>query len=693
MTRPDARDKARGEIRYIADIVPARGGLLHAVCVRSTAVSARIRSIDIRQALEVPGVVGVYTANDLHARPYGRALRDIPVLADGVVRYAGERVAAVVATTRKAAEAGASLVVVDYEERPAVTTIEEALAPGAPWVHEEPWTYPGATITADDEPNLVFHEVVGDLADVEAALADSAYAIDATYRTQGQHQGYLEPQACIADYQSPDRVELWFSNKVPHRLRAMLGHSLGMAPEAFDVQPVAMGGDFGGKGAPGEAPLCIELSRLTGHPVKLVLRYNEELIAGNPRHPSRIRVRMGCDEEGRLTAVAMDVAMNTGAYGGCTPSVAGSSAAHFPSYRTPKFFVEYRRIYTNTVPRGFMRAPGEAQGIFALESALDELAHRAGIDPEEVRRRNLLSDGEPDALGHTWVENRGGEVLEAALAAFQPAVREPGLFYGRGVGIYSRSTPVATPTSLRLVPTATGGVCVEVPMPETGTGSHATMREIMADALGLPTSEIEVRQVSTDQLPSDQGVGGSRVTSTFSVIADVAAKAWRNRLRDEPVLVELEGSDAPSVGSYGVQVVEVAVDPETGELSVLSALSAVDVAHVVNPSGHQMQIDGGAVTGYGFACLEDLDEKDGHVWAANLGEYKLPSARDVPRLSTVIVPGSLGVGQANVKAIGELTTPPFSAAVANAVFAATGTRIRELPLTAERIYRALHEPG
>jgi CO/xanthine dehydrogenase Mo-binding subunit len=195
--------------------------------------------------------------------------------------------------------------------------------------------------------------------------------------------------------------------------------------------------------------------------------------------------------------------------------------------------------------------------------------------------------------------------------------------------------------------------------------------------------------VATDRLPRDAGAGGSRVTAGLAAVTDAAAKAWGSRLRDEPVLVELDEGIDTRVGSYVVQIAQVAVDPQTGQLLVMEILTAADVAAIVNPAAHQMQVEGGIAMGFGFACLEDLDESDGQVWSGNLGEFKLPSARDVPRYRTVHVPGAVGVGTANVKNIGESTTPPVAPAIAAAVFAATGCRIRELPLTAEKIYRAM----
>jgi len=360
-----------------------------------------------------------------------------------------------------------------------------------------------------------------------------------------------------------------------------------------------------------------------------------------------------------------------------------------PSYRVPVFYSEANRVYTNTVPRGNMRAPGAPQGMFALESAMDELAHEIGIEPAELRRRNLLVTGEADASHDHWIEHRGHETLAAALAAIEPLEAPPGWLYGQGISLYSRPTTSMANTSLRLSPMDDGCVRVETPLVETGTGSHTALRQMLADQLGISTSKIEIVGVSTDALPRDAGAGGSRVTAGLAAVVDLASKAWMNRLRDEPIVVEINEDSGVHVGSYIVQVAQVAVDPGTGQLKVLGVLNAIDVAAIINPLAHQMQVDGGTTMGVGFATLEDLDESDGQVWAANMGEYKLPSARDVPIYSTVRVPGAIGIGTANVKNIGETTTPPVAAAIANAVFDATGCRVRDLPITAEKIYQEL----
>lgn len=690
MSRLDARDKATGAAVYVADVLLP--DLLHVAVVRSPVAHGRLLAVRSSEAAAMDGVVGVFTSDELEAGPYGRSVRDVPVLASGVVRFVGERVAAVVATSREVAEEAASLVELEIEELPAVTSMKDALSPGAPLVHEAPWDYPGAAISPSDGTNLQSVVRVGSPGEVDALLARAAHVVDETYTTPAGHQGYLEPQACVADVDpTSGKVRVWLTNKSPYRLRSQLAACLGMEESDIDVEPAMIGGDFGGKGSPQDAPLCVALSRLTKRPVKIQLRYSEDLVATDCRHPTEIRVVAGCDAEGKLLAMRTEALLDGGAYGGFKPSPAVSigGVAEPPRYRLESFASEVRVVYTNTVPKGHMRAPGAPQATFAIESALDELASAAGLNPIELRRRNLLRDGESDPSGHGWIEHRGEEVLRAALEAYEPVAPPPGWLHGMGLALYSRATATSTSTSLRLVPTAQGGVRLEVPFVENGGGAHTVARELVSSELGIPPSEVEVVQVSSSSLPQDPGVGGSRTTASVAMAVDVAVKAWRARLGDEPVTVVVDEPAGSPVGSYSAQVAQVAVDPETGELDVCEVLSVVDVAEIVNPAGHRMQMEGGSMMGFGFACLEDLEESEGMVWAANLGEFRLPSSMDVPRHRIVLVPGGRGVGTANVKNIGESTNVPTAAAIANAVAAATGQRIRELPITSERIYRAL----
>ena len=694
--RDDAWAKASGATRYVAD--QSLPGMLHAAVARSLVPHASILGVDTKMAEAVPGVVGVFTAADVNPATYGRAVRDVPILARDTVRFTGERIAAVVAESRRAAEAAAAVVDVTYADLPAVLTADEAIVPGAPRVHDKPWCYPGAAIREADGHNLQSRVVHGSAEAAEAALAASPHVIERVYVTKSGHQGYLEPQACIAAV-AEGRLRVWATTKSPYRLRAQLAECLGLDPATVDIEPAPLGGDFGGKGSPMDVPLCAELARLTGSPVKLVLRYTEDLTATNPRHPAKIRVRAGCDRDGRLTAVSVQALLNGGAYAGFKPLA--SASLHgidecTMAYHVPVLHTAAEIAYTNTVPRGHMRSPGSPQAAFALESALDELAMVAGLSPAEIRRRNLVSPGAPSVTGKEWAEYRGRQTLDAALkqASLSQVEAPPGWLRGTGLALYAREAPGLSATSVRLIPLAGGRIQAEVPIPETGTGSHTVVRNLLAAALGVSQSDVQVVQVATGELPGDPGVGSSRVTVGMSEALDRAARAWRERDSADKTVVVQSGPRVPApptVSSYCAQVAQVAVDPATGQVRVLEILTAVDVGRIVHPAGHQVQVDGGTVMGYGFACLEDLAEEDGQVTAATIGEFKLPAMADIPVLRTILIEGAQGVTSANVKPVGELTNVPVAAAIANAVADAVGCRIRELPITAERVYWALQD--
>jgi putative selenate reductase molybdopterin-binding subunit len=686
--RVDAEAKLSGRAVYAADVT--RPGLCHVAVVRSQVPHARVVGIRADAARAADGVLGVFTGEDIGERLYGRRVRDIPLLAGAEVRFVGERVAAVIAESRVEAERAAALVQVDYEELPAALDPEQALAPGAPAVHSAAWRYPGAVVSPGDPPNLQSRVRHCSAPDVERALAAAAHRVDRTYTCASGHQGYIEPQACVAEVEDGGRVHVWMANKSPYRLRNQLAEALDLDPETIEVHPVAVGGDFGGKGSPMDAPLCVELARRVGRPVKLVQRYHEDLTSANPRHAGRVRVRLACDDRGRLEAMHVEALFDGGAYAGFKPiptvSLHGLEDIG-SSYRVPAAAVEVKIAYTHTVPRGHMRAPGGAEAVFAFESALDELAREVGLDPVETRRRNLLRSGETNPWGHSWVEARGLETLDAALAAWRPLEAPSGWRHGRGVAVYDRPTSAGR-ASLRLIPAA-AGVAAEIGLPEQGGGVHTVVRQGLARLLGLAPDQVEVRQVSTAGLPADDGVGGSRATAALSVAIGQAAAAYREAEGKRPVTVVADPAAEPAVTSFCVQIAQVAVDPGSGQVRVLEVLTAADVANVVSPSAHRLQLEGGAAMGFGLACLEDLVILEGRVWAANLGEFRVPSPVDVPAWRTVLVPGGKGLGGLGVKAVGELGNVPTAAAIANAVADAVGVRIRDLPLTAERVYAGL----
>ena len=706
--RVDARDKATGATRYSADVEPE--GALHAAVVRSTVPHAEVLAVDASAALAIRGVTAVVTAQDLERRfgdeLCGRRVRDMPLLARDKVRFSGEGIAVVLATTRQVAEDAAALVVVEYRELTPVLDALAALGPGSPRVHEAPWRYDGAVVDQSHPPNLQSELVEGDPVAVDEVLGRAAHVVTRTYRTPSGHQGYLEPQCWTASPRPGGRVALLGTVKAPYRLREQTAKTLGLALEAVEIDPVPLGGDFGGKGGVVDPTLCAALALWANRPVRLALRAGEDMSATDARHPSVVEVSVGCDADGALLALRVDAVFDGGAYAAVKPIPSANlhgMAECALGYRLEAFSVRSAIAYTTTLPKGHMRAPGAPQAAFAIESALDELASAAGVSPVELRRRSVLSGGDRDAYGHVWDEARGAETLDAALEAAdaaprpedreRPGRRRPvpsGWRRGRGVALYARPTAPPATTSLRLAPGDDGRLVVELPFPETGTGSHSVVRDELAAALGVDPENVEVRQVSTGLLPYDPGVGASRVTVGLTAAVHQLASRWWESGGTEAVTVEtVPGTERPAL-SYCAQVADVAVDPETGQVLVSSVVTAADVASVLRPRSHRMQIDGGTVMGYGFACLEDLLERDGQVWAPNLAELRLPTAADVPSLRTVLVEGGRGVGPANVKAVGELTNVPTAAAIANAVAEATGRRVRQLPLTAERVFWALH---
>ncbi|HZR99895.1 MAG TPA: xanthine dehydrogenase family protein [Chloroflexota bacterium] len=734
--RVDGELKVSGQMLYSDDL--ALEGLLHVAVVRSPHPHARIVRVDTAAAKQVPGVRLVLTGADVAAIRFGRAVRDVPILAVDKVRFAGEMVAAVAADDRDAAEEAAALIEVEYEELPAVFDPVAALADDAPAVHDAPWAYAGAA-RKEDAPRNLMGRATGGQGDVEAALAAADRVFEHTFRTQAHHQGYIEPHSATV-YVGPDgHVQIWSCNKSPYRLREQLAAAFDIPIEQITAHSPAIGGDFGGKGSPMDMPLCYELSRRTGRPVRMTRRYAEELMAAGPRHASVSRVRVGVSHDGRLQAFDMHTWFNGGAYAGFRPNV-NFSALAATSYRIPAIRVIADRVYTNQVPGGNARTPGAPQMCFAVEAMLDLVARELGIEPLTFRRNNLLRPGDANPFGEQYVEVRALETLDAAEAAYQPVFPRdapPTVRFGRGVAVYDRPTHPAAPTSIRLLLLPDGTVEAQIPQMETGTGSHTIIRRVAAEGIGLPRDRVTIRYVGTANLPFDSGVGGSRVTVAASEAAHQAALQFRallaaraaqalgvseaqveprgDALADrqsgrtvtlqalaqaasqaggplEAVVDTRQGSHDDHHGhptSYCVQIAQVGVDVETGQVSLYEVLTVIDVAEILDPLTHQCQIDGGVGMGIGYALTEDLAIEDGRVTAAHMGEYKLPAMPDVGSARTVLVTGGKGIGARNVKAIGEIPNVPTAAAIANAVADAVGVRVDSLPVTAEKVQRAL----
>jgi len=459
---------------------------------------------------------------------------------------------------------------------------------------------------------------------------------------------------------------------------------------------------------------------VTGRPVKMVMRYAEELMAGNPRHPSLITLRTGVTSDGRIVARQAKALFNSGAYAAFKPAPSvhlGGASMGAGVYRIPNLLIESYCVYTNNIPCGHARSPGEPQMVFAGESHMDMIAAELGLDPTEFRRRNLLRDGDRLANGHHLENVRAKETLDAALEASHWSAPKPGPWIGRGVAMTHRHIGVGF-TNARVRLETKGTVTLLIGLPDTGTGAHLTLRQVVAEVLGLAIDEVQVELATTDVFENDSGVGGSRVTHTGGRAAYHACEKLKELIAAERAKLGTPGASLATIAqaaaregrtleashffdakthaavtSFTAQVAEVAVDPATGQVTVRHFTTAHDVGTVINPMGHQGQIEGGLIQGLGYALMEELPTEDGRISTLNLGEVKLPTIGDIPPLTTVLVEDAVGPGPFRAKAIGEGSISAVAPAIANAVADACGVRILDLPITAEKVYFALKAKG
>ena len=742
--RVDGIAKVTGQATYTADL--PREGVLWGKTLHSPYAHARIVSIDTSAAEALPGVYAVLTGADIDSSLHGSNLRDMPPLARDKVRHIGERVAAVAAVDEDTAQQAVDLIDVQYEELPAVFDLLEAMEPGAPVIHEGFNDYAGVTETPGPgpfgglpplkQPGNRYQYKITDRGDLDKGFAEADLIIENTYTTQRQHQGYLEPQTVMVDIDPTGRINVWASSKMPHSSKAGLAEVAEVSPEQIVVHHAYIGGDFGGKGNSILVPIAYFLAKKTGRPVRMLNEYLEELMAGNPRHNVLIRLKTGLKKDGTMTAHAIQFLVNCGAYAAFKPGgiIFGPEQTAGP-YHVANTRIEAAHVYTNTIPGGYMRGPGESQAVFALESHIDELAHAVGMDPVAFRLKNLVGEGEETAFGVVFDNVLGRETVQAAADAAGWNTPKP-KNVGRGIAVGERP-PGGGFGNASISFEADGTVVLGTPIFDQGSGTYTIIQQVVAEELGLPLDRIRIEVWNTDAVRFDSGVAGSWAARVNTGAVHDAVEAARKELlefvathlewpldslslegdevrssalgesvrwadlveeRGEPIegkVTHMAGLGSLShVTSFCAQVAEVRVDPETGEIDILNLTTAHDVGRVLNPVGHQGQINGGIVAGLGYALMEELLVEDGRVTNLTLGDYKLPSIADLPPLKTVLVQATgehSGVGPYNIKAIGEVPTTPVAPAIANAIYDAVGVRLRELPLTAQKVYAALQE--
>ena len=698
--RVEGREKVTGAARYAADIT--RAGMLHAAFAASPYQHARIVSVDTSAAKAVAGVRAVLTGADVQKVRFGRRLLDWPVLAWERALFIGDRVAAVAADTLDAAEEAARLIEVTYQELPAVLDPESALSKDAPILHPERGSYVtlGQRGAAIRDPatfahaNVQGHEI-HEHGDVAASFERAAAVFEHEFIVPRVHQAYIEPRAAMV-WLEGDLVHAVTTNKAPFALREQMAATIGLPQERIVIHTAHVGGDFGGKGLSLDEFVLYFLARATGRPVRSLLRYADELQISNTRHAARIRLRTGVDRDGRFVAHESHVVFDGGAYAAGKPVptlMPGDAMLTLAGYHLPAARVEAMSVYTNTLPTGHARAPGQPQNAFAAESHVDLIARAIGMDPLELRERNAIRAGGIDVEGETWHASEAPRVFETLRKTSRwgeplPAGRGRGIGYGvRHVG--------RGKTSLTLT-MRDGVVEVLTGVADQGGGAHTMIQRVIARELGLPADRVRVVQGDTAEALLDPGVGGSRVTPVAGNAALDGARKLAvaiSEKRAEPIIVTGTGEQQEHVFGVYAYAVEVEVDRETGAYRIVDATLVADVGTVINPVAVRGQLEGGFAFGLGQTLMEELRVEDGRVTTTNLGDYKIPTIADVPALRIVLLTDAKGPGPFGAKSVGELANPGIGPAVANAIHDAVGVRVTSLPISAEKVLDALRAGG
>ena len=721
LPRIDAEAKVMGQAKYPGDFYME--GMLHAKVVWSEHPHARVLCIDTSKAEAYPGVVAVLTYRDVPVNEYGINIMDQPVLvAEGdKVRWVGDRIAIVVAESERIAEAARRLVKVGYEPLPVVDDPRQAMRPYAPLVHEDRGT------------NVLKHFKVRK-GDVEAGFAGADVIVEGYYVTPFVEHAYLQPEAGLGYIDEEGRVTVVAGAQWVHDDLHQIAHLLDLPEDHVREIVPAVGGAFGGREDMYIQHLLALCAYCLRRPVKMVFSREESVCRTGKRHPYYMRYRTGATQDGKLTAMEIELISDAGAYASTSmPVMANSTSFAAGPYVVPNARIDGYTVYTNNAVTMAMRGFGSTQPPLAYELQMDKLAEALGMDPVEIRMKNLFEDGSIAVTGNPMPPGVGiKETLrQAALAAgwreedghwVRPEKLAPadGKLYGIGVACayknvgYSMGFDDKSTAVVELSLDDSGQVeraVVRIGASEVGEGVHTALAQIAAEALGIGVDGVDVALVDTAGVPDAGSSSASRHVymsgNAVLMACRLAKEKWHTALRAEQGETHIEarytfrGRDArpttrydPETGmcdphisyGYATQIALVEVDAETGEVGILKLYSAHDVGRAVNPQMIEGQIGGGVHMGEGYALMEEYIQQKGVVKTRKFSEYFIPTVLDMPReLVPIIVEVPDPTGPYGAKGAGEMTTLPTAPAILSAIHDATGVWIEELPATTEKV--------
>jgi CO/xanthine dehydrogenase Mo-binding subunit len=745
--RSDGEEKVTGNAIYTVDIkLP---GMAHGKILRSPYAHARISRVDASKAEQLPGVLAVITRTDqANLSMFGAAYKDQTIVAVDKVRYAGDPVAAVAAVDEATADQALELFEVDYEELPAVTNLDEALAPGAPLVHdasasggemmgqryEPPREFSGTNLC------YCFSYAKGD---VEAGFKKADHVFEDTFRFPRVHHFSMEPHATIAHVEG-DRITLWSATQEPFTLRDHLADIFHLPLNKIRIIVPYVGGGYGGKLAVKTEPLATALSWKAKRPVRLAHTI-EESFKTVTRHPARVRIKTGVMKDGTLIARQCVIHMETGAYADAGPRVTQKAGYRcFGPYRLTHMKTDAYTVYTNTVPAGAYRGFGTLQVTWAYESQMDIIAEKLGLDPLAFRLKNLLKKGELYTPGDTPVDCdlKAGLLRVAKEIGWQEKIRKPNR--GKGLAVCMKDgggTYKVASAAVKM--NADGSVVLLTGTVEIGQGARTALSQVVAEELAVPFEAVTVAQLDTDVTPYDVNTNASSSTVVMGLAVQRAAHDLKRQLLRHSAKIlktkpgglalrrgkvhakgqslSFEGlmhrvflSKAGEMIGHGAYqdvkskkaalgspttfweiswgAAEVEVDRETGQVKLMKYISLADVGQAIHPVMCEGQDEGGVMNAIGHSLLEEMIYKDGQLLNPNLVDYRVPKFNDLPGdFETILVESHNGPGPFGSKGTGEGGLLPVASAIANAVFRATGLRLYDLPLTPEKVWRKLQK--